>query len=420
MSQRNLIPSHEYDLKEISYGFRLGEGQAGCLKVMGMIFMTPGIFMLLALFQLISVKTPPPQSVEWLGLLGLALAFLCFGLFMGFYRSYTDIDLRRREVRAMSGLFSMQQKDRYALDDVKELGISRMVVPDSDGPDDVVFPVNMLSDKGHNFVLGYYRDMADAMRVAVTIAGRLGVKVYDTTVAARPEITAADILRQAAKTWGDAVPAAYSTQGLPFVWDGNNNSLSQLLTAAANGVNFYRVEYPKYLLPRFFVVVFAWGFYINFFGWRIDQSIVEIFSGYFDHLFFSSVEIFFTTIIGSAFALFLIVAPLLSFIYLALRPARYIFIGVGGNGLYLHDPTPLRLKRRNFRTEANNLLIRYADIKGLDIKIKKARKDGKQWKIEKVDNFIALRVGTDFYEIACGLEREQLEIIARDIRNHMM
>lgn len=418
MMSKPLIPVSCYNLLTTQSGFRLDDVQKGCLRLFGIIFMLPGIFILASLFEFTSAKTPEYGSLEWAGLLILGLAFAAFGLTLGLYRSYIDIDLKSREVRVMKGLWHAKKDESFPLDGLEKLTVSRMVNADSDGLDNIVFPVTLVALNGHNFSIGYYVHMADALRIAAVISTRLGIKAYDTTVKPHIEITSADI--QNKEKVEDSSPPAnlsnYNIRGLSFKWDGHTESLSRLSTAHRDGIDFYKIEYPKFLLRDFVISLVFMGAFLSFFGWRIDQAISEILEGFYNPLFLQSAEVFFTTAFGSIFILFLI-GPIISAIIKSLFPPAYALVGVGMSGLYLHDPNPKRLSHRP--EPCKNLLIRYADVKGMDIKTKKAPRESKLWKIEKFDNFITLRTGTKLYEIGAGLDHEQLVTILEKIKPYL-
>lgn len=413
-----LIPVNCYNLLTTESGFRLDDVQRGCLRLFGIIFMLPGAFILASLFKFTSTKTPEYGSLEWTGLLILGLAFVTFGLVLALYRSYIDIDLKNREVRVMQGIWRAKRGESFPLDSLEKLTVSRIVNTNSDASDGVSFPVTLVALNGHNFSIGYYVHIADALRIAAVISTRLGLKAYDTTVKPHIEITSADI--QGREKFGDSSLSAnlsnYNIRGLSFKWDGRTESLSRLSTARRDGIIFYKIEYPKLLLRELVVLLFFTGAFISFLGWRIDQAIPEILGGFFDPLFLQSAEVFFTTVFGSFFLLFL-TAPIISAVIKFLLPPAYALVGVGASGLYLHDPSPKKLSY--FPEPYKNLLIRYADIKGIDIKIKKPSRTSKLWKIEKLDNFITLRTGTKIYEIGSGLDHEQLLTILEKIKPHL-
>jgi hypothetical protein len=415
---RPLIPINCYNLSTTESGLRLEDSQRGCLHLLGVIFTLPGIFVLASLFKFTNTKTPEYGSLEWAGLLILGLAFSAFGLALGLYRSYIDIDLKSREIRVMKGIWRTKKDEFFPLEGLEKLTVSRMVNMDSDSSDNIVFPVTLVALNGGNFSIGYYVHIADALRIAAVISTRLGLKAYDTTVKPHIEITAADI--QDREKVRDSSPSAnlsnYNIQGLSFEWDGHTESLSRLFTAHRDGVIFYKIEYPRFLLREFAISLVFMGAFISFFGWRIDQAASEILGGFFDPLFLQSAEVFFTTIFGSIFVLFL-VGPIISATVKSLCPPAYALVGISMSGLYLHDPNP---KRLNYRPESyQNLLIRYADIKGVDIKIKESGGKSKLWKIQKFDNFIALRAGTKLYEIGAGLDHKQLLTILEKIKSHL-
>ena len=310
----------------------------------------------------------------------------------------------------------------FPVGDIKELFISRMSVPTSDGPDDIVFAVMFLKTSGQDFPVGYYREMSEALRVSTEIAARMGLKIFDTTVDGRPEVNMS-ITRETTSgdQDGNFAPepsSRYAYQNAPFKWDGYTASLSKLYTAKQNGVSFYKIQYPKFLIHRAIIALFGAGFIFYFFGWSIDTAIPKIFGGYLNPEFFTSVEVFFTTIFGTFFILFLF-CPIINVIVRAILPAKYCIVGVGSDGLYLHAPKAFRMGRRHKRKPFSHQLVRYTDIQGMDIKAKTETKDRKVWKSEKVNNFIGLRVGTDFYEVGCGLDMHQLQLIADDIKMHI-
>ena len=419
-SRTSVTSLSNYNLESTSSGFRLKASQLGCMRIFGVMFLLPGIFIVAALFQLIDVKTPAYGTGEWAGLFLLGLAFGGFGAAITFYRSYILIDLRTRKAIYMWGIFKVRERETFSLDNVSEMIISRTIIPNSDGPDYVAFAVIFLSKNGHNFEVGYYRKMADAIRVAVPITRRMGLKVFDATVNGRPEITAEDMNDRGTVTGDASTLSRYDFQGLSFKWDGHSESLSRLLKVNQGGISFFKIVYPKLITQRTVVTLFGVIFFVYFFGWRLDQIIPQIFSGFFDPNFLHSPEIFFTSIIGSAFVLFLL-GPVLGLITIILKSAPYAILGVGNDGLYIHDPKARSMGRRYHRKSTKHLLVRYADILSIDIQTAE-KKFGRQkvWKWEKSNNFIALRIGTEFYEVGNGLDRAQLEMIANEIKLHLL
>ena len=406
-SQHRIMSVSDYNLETIEAGFLINNSKRGCLRVFGILFLLPGLLILAALFQIVDIKTPQSGTGEWAGLFLLGLAFIGFGSAISFYRSHIVIDLRRKQAIRMQGLLNLKGRESFSLENVTEIIISRMVIPDSDGPDQIVYPVIFLDKKGHHFEVGYYREMAMAIRVAMDIAERLGVKIYDTTIDGRPEITAADMVAAGAAPETANLLSRYDFSGLQFKWDGHKNSVSKLLTASKGGINFYKIQQSKFLWQRTIITLFGVGFFIHFFGWAIHETVPKIFRGFLEPNFLRSPEVFFATIIGSAFAIFLF-SPIIFLILKVIMPAEFTIIGVGTDGLYLHQ----KRKRHEF--------IRYADIPGLDVHAKESdTKKHKFWQ-NMSDNYLGLRAGTNFYEIGKGLEREQLQIIAEDIKPHII
>jgi hypothetical protein len=151
------------------------------------------------------------------------------------------------------------------------------------------------------------------------------------------------------------------------------------------------------------------GFFIYLFGWRIDKVSVEIFSGFFDASFTTSAEIFFSTIIGSFFVILLIYAPAISLLIAALSKPQSSIIGILSSGLYIEGAK-----------KSEVLTLPYDKIKSLDIKTAHKVEGHKQWKLEKRNNLIALRFGDKYYEIAKGLDLNQLQKIAGEISQRML
>jgi hypothetical protein len=408
----------QFNLETTPFGFRLHTHKVGCFRVFGVFFLLPGLLMLAALFELIEVKSPPHGTIEWIVLFLLGLAFSGGGLALSLYRSYILIDTRLQKVIKQEGLFRLKNSDEVSLQQITEIIISRTIITDSDGPDYVAFPIILQAKNGHNFTLGEYHEMNDAIKVAIPIASRLGLKVFDSTIDGKPEIKTYQAdknedLRQ------DTISSKYNYHDLNFKWDGHDNSLSRLLIANARGIIFYKIEYPNFIISRLIVALFSLGFFISFFGWKIHETVPEVLSGFWHDNFLTSPEVFFSTIFGTIFILFLL-TPVLLVPITWLRPRKFSIIAVGSDGLYLHDPHALTMGRKTLGKPIQNQLHRYSDIIGMDLKTKKQNRSRKTWKWEKRDNFIGLRVGQEFYELAVGLDKEQLEIIANSIKPHML
>jgi hypothetical protein len=408
----------EFNLESTPYGFRLHTHKVGCFRIFGLFFFVPGLLMLATLFEVIEVKSPSHGTVEWVVLFLMGLVFLFGGLALGFYRSYTLIDTRQNKIIKQQGLLRLKKSDEFLLDNVTEIVISRIIITDSDGPDYPAFPVILQAKNGHHFSLGEYQEIDDAIRISIEIAGRLGLKVYDSTIDGRPEIKSGQMNRNPSSDTVQ-IPNKYKYQELDFKWDGNQESLSRLNIARSSGVSFYKVEYPKFLISNMIVCLFSLGFFVSFFGWKFHEIIPEILGGFFDDNFLKSPEIFFSTIIGTVFTGFLLIPTLLLPIAW-LKPHKFAIIGVGADGLFLHDPHIAMMGKKMTKKPLQNLLVRYSEIIGMDIKTKQQRGKHKIWKWEKRDNFIGLRVGREFYELGSGLDKEQLQRIAEDIKPYMM
>lgn len=397
-----------YDAQQTPFGYRLGAGGSGCLTVFGFIFFFPGFYFLASLLQLTSTKTPAPLSGEWFGLLLLAVAFTIFGSVLAFYRSTTEIDFKRQEIRILRGIFSVRIIDRFPLSDFNSIIITRELLQNADSDDEIVYRVLMNATSGRHFVLANYRILADSVRLAVEIGARCGLKVFDKTTATHLELTTQDTI-QKLDTESSSILPVLDLKATQFIWDGNMSSLSQLWAGQLHGMNIYKIVYPKFLGRRLIPLIMGVGFFIYLFGWRIDKVSVEIFSGFFDGAFMTSAETFFSTIFGSLFVIFLIYAPAISLLIAVLSKSQYAIIGVMSSGLYLEDPKKI-----------DALTLSYDKIKSLDIKTADKSEGRKQWKWEKRNNFIALRSGDKYYEIAKGLDFNQLQKIAGEISQRML
>lgn len=409
-----------YDVKQTPFGLRLGEGPKGCLAIFGLFFAVPAIFMLAALSkQFPSIKGPELGTLEWAGLFILALAFAAFATGMMFYRHATEVDFRKREIRVMNGLFTAKSRDRFLFDDFENISVLREIARDSDSDDYVIYPVKMNSKTGHNVTLANYIRLEDSIRLAVEIAERSGLKAFDTTTETRLPLTTSDTTQSqnTPALTGNPLP---DIGNVTYTWDNNSTSLSRLSVGQYHGLPAYRVTYPKPYGGALIGTGFGIGFYIYLFGWRIDETIVKIFEGFSDPRFPNSAEVFFSTLFGAAFTLFLVYIPLIRLVLLLLRPPYSALIVTTERGLYLHDPKRAWPNMKASNERFSHMTIPYGDIKSLDIKTAQTPKSRKQWKIEKRENFIAIRAGNKLYEIAYGLDWEQLNRIATEIQKRML
>jgi hypothetical protein len=395
-----------YDAQQTPFGYRLGEGGRGCLAIFGFIFLLPGLYLLASLFQITPTKTPEALSGEWFGLLLFAVAFSIFGSALGFYRSFTEIDFKKQEIRISKGIFVAKIAESLPLSDFNSIVITREVSPNTESDDEFVYPVRLNAKNGRHCILANYSRLEDSIKLAVEVGARSGLKSYDKTTAAELELTTHDTNQKLDTDMSSPVLDLRDTQ---FIWDGNIASLSQLWTGQLHGMPIYKIVYPKHLGRRLIPLAMGMGFFIYLFGWRIDKVSVEIFSGFFDASFTTSAEVFFSTIFGSLFVIFLIYAPAIGVLIGALSKPQYSVIGIISSGLYIGGTK-----------KSEVLTLSYDKIKSLDIKTANKIEGQKQWKLEKRNNLIALRFGDKYYEIAKGLDLNQLQKIAGEISQRML
>lgn len=405
--------SHQYDAKIMPFGLRFGESQRGCLQVFGLFFLLPGLCIITASLGLFpTTKYPEIFSGVWFALMALGLAFAGFGMFMVFYRDFIDVDAKKLEIRMMRGLFIPKLKTRYAMTEFKEILLTRQINQNADSEDDVVFNLMMIAKNGQNLSMGGYSFLGNAIQVGLEIAGYSGLKFFDATVGARRELTLGDIQKLQPQMPDDMT--RYDMRGATFKWDEHIQSLSRLYIAQHNGNRFYKIEYPKRLVMRLVVSIFSYGFFMHFIGWNLVKLLNELADGFMSPHLFTSAEVFFTTMMLSFWTLFLIVLPLVMMIRALVFPAPFTIVGIGQGGLYLSIPKGVTARRSNKKRTLTEIVLRYQDIHGIEIKAKDYK-----WKAQKIENFIALRSGTEFYELASGLDKEQLEMIAADIKTHL-
>lgn len=405
--------SRQYDAKKMPFGLRFGESQRGCLQVFGSFFLLPGICIITILLGLFpTTKYPEVFSGEWFGLMGLGVAFAGFGTFMVFYRDFMEVDAKKLEIRRMSGLFIPKLKARYDVTGFKDILLTRQIDSDSDGDTQIVFHLMMTSKDGQNVSLGGYSFLENAIQVGLDIAGHTGLKFFDATVNGRRELTLNDISKPQLQVKDDL--ARYDTRGAVFKWDNHVQSLSRLYTAQHNGQRYYKIADSKYLIMRLVMITFSYGFFIYFIGWDLRKILNELVDGFMSPQLFTSVEVFFTTMLLSFWTLFLIVLPFFMMVRAVFLPAPYSIIGVAQSGLYLRIPKSISVRRGDRKRILTDVLLRYQDIHGIEIKAKDYK-----WKAQKIENFIGLRAGAEFYELASGLDKEQLEMIAADIKTHL-
>lgn len=416
--QRNQpLNVRDYDAQPTSFGYRLGSGGRGCLTIFGFFFLIPGLYLLASLFQFTPTKTPEPFSGEWFGLFLLVLAFSIFGSALSFYRSFTEIDFKKQEIRILKGVFSAKVTERFPLNDFYSIIVTREVSQSADSDDEIIYPVRLNAKSGRNFVLANYLILADSIKLAVEIGARCGLKAYDKTTPAEIELTTQDTTQ---KLETEASSTVLDLKDIQFIWDGNLTSLSQLWTGQRHGMPIYKIIYPKFLGGKLVPLVMGVGFFIYLFGWRIDKVSVEIFGGFFDDAFITSPEVFFSTIFGSLFVIFLVYAPAISLLIATLSKPKYVVIGILSSGLYMDDPFGIASRKHFPPQKIKSLTVYYEKIKRLDIKTADKSQHRKQWKWEKRNNYIAIRFGNKYYEIANGLNLNQLQKIAEEISQRML
>jgi hypothetical protein len=151
----------------------------GVLTVFGLPFFAAGLFMLLAVFGVITMSNASEVSLPGrIGLLFMGIVFTAVGGGLAFGRGWTTIDGTRREVMKQWGLLVPMHTNVQRIDDYTAviLGFAR---GDSDSAD--TFPVTLRSRTGQDLKLDSATRYGDARGCAAAVAELLRLDFEDAT-----------------------------------------------------------------------------------------------------------------------------------------------------------------------------------------------------------------------------------------------
>src|SRR5678815_5273670 len=176
-------------VKEVSPGrLQIREG-GGCLTLVGLPFLATGIFMMLASFGMVTMRSDG-EPVTQATMLGLGAVFTLVGALLSFGRGITTIDVGQHVITKQWRVLLPVRTWTYQLGDYTTVTLA-FVRGDSDSADK--YPIGLNGTAVAPLPLCSPTQYAEARQCAAAVARHLGLDIEDTSTDHPARVTASDV-----------------------------------------------------------------------------------------------------------------------------------------------------------------------------------------------------------------------------------
>ena len=176
-------------IKDVGPGrLQIREG-GGCLTLFGLPFLATGIFMLLASFGIVTMRSDG-EPVTQAAMLGLGALFTVVGGVLTFGRSITSIDVGQHLITKQWRILLPVRTWTYQLGDYTTVTLA-FVRGDSDSADK--YPIGLKGGSVAPLPLCSPTQFAEARQYAAAVARHLGLDIEDTSTDHPARVTASEV-----------------------------------------------------------------------------------------------------------------------------------------------------------------------------------------------------------------------------------
>ena len=176
-------------IKEVGPGrLEIREG-GGCLTLFGLLFFATGIFMVLASFGVVTMRSDG-EAVTQAAAFGLGVLFTLVGGVLTFGRSITSIDVGQQVITKQWRILLPVRTWTYQLGDYNAVTLA-FVRGDSDSADK--YPIGLKGNAVAPLPLCSPTQYAEARQYAAAVARHLGLDIDDTSTDHPSRVTASEV-----------------------------------------------------------------------------------------------------------------------------------------------------------------------------------------------------------------------------------